>query len=237
MESIDDVLLRVVKVGASSRGNPLTAAAGFFYRQNSYLYRIPARHVVSKDTIQRHPKFGDGADLADGGITDPHVLARHCISTFRPQDFTEIKEETPLGQEVMIRGFPLGFHDAANHSPTVFSATPANSFAHPFMRKSCFSSDGLLPRGMSGLPVIARRRRWYDRERDGDASWRRLGVPAAAIGVTDRCPNQDDRPAWYAAPIRETIPRRTATAPAERLERLRSEWFPALHQPSTARAL
>jgi len=160
-----------------------------------YMNRVPQWRL--------HPQLDDAADVAAIAINDPHVLSSHFVSTFCQADVLTADHAVPLGQEVLILGFPLGFHDTIHNLPIVRSATIASSFLHPFQGRPYFLTDARLHRGMSGSPVIARITRHVDDDRSPE--WRLLGIHSSAMDVSDRDPAQDERLAlnvsWYASLI------------------------------------
>ncbi len=155
------------------------------------------------------PSQYQDADVVAVSINDPQALARHHVFAFCCNDIWTRDEEMPLGQHVLILGFPLGFHDTLHNLPIVRSATIASSFAHPFKGEPYFLTDARLHRGMSGSPVILK---LPDRKEGGEqtARWRLLGIHSSALDVSDRDPVQDERlalnTAWYAALIPEMLP-------------------------------
>lgn len=165
----------------------------------------------------QHPTSG-GADVVAVSINDPHVLCSHFVATFCSDDILNADEVMPLGQNVLILGFPLGFHDTVHNLPIVRSATIASSFSHPFKGEPYFLTDARLHRGMSGSPVIAK---IADRPEIGGQrppEWRLLGIHSSALDVSDRDPVQDERlalnTAWYASLILEMLPSRSQIAHA-----------------------
>lgn len=158
----------------------------------------------------QHPQYGGDVDVVALAVNDPHVLSSHIVSTFSSDDILNSDEELPLGQDVLILGYPLGFHDTLHNLPIVRSATIATSFSHPFKGDPYFLTDARLHRGMSGSPVVIRASQ--PRE-DADAlvpRWRLLGIHTSALDVSDRDHDQDERLAlnttWYASLIREIVP-------------------------------
>ena len=154
----------------------------------------------------QHSHLGAGVDLVAVPINDPDVLSNHFLVTFSCDDILDSDEEVPLGQDVLILGYPLGFHDTLNNLPIVRRATIASSFAHPFKGEPYFLTDSRLHRGMSGSPVL-----FYPKvSGNRNASWRLLGIHTAALDVSDRDPVQDERLAlnttWYASLIPELLP-------------------------------
>jgi len=116
----------------------------------------------------------------------------------------------PVGQNVLILGFPLGFHDTVHNLPIVRNATIASSFAHPFKGEPYFLTDARLHRGMSGSPVITQLRSMEEHDANQEPKWWLLGVHSSSLDVSDRDPNQDEKLAlnttWYASLLSEMIP-------------------------------
>ncbi len=152
----------------------------------------------------QHPRFD--ADVAAVAINDPTVLNSYFLAPFGPDDIMNNNQEMPLGQDVLILGFPLGFHDTLNNLPIVRSATIASSFAHPFKGEPYFLTDARLHRGMSGSPVIF----FPESDDQGTRRWKLLGIHTSALDVSNRDPTQDERLAlnttWYASLIPEMLP-------------------------------
>jgi hypothetical protein len=162
------------------------------------------RHGVEQ--WYQHSVLGAGVDLVAVPINDPDVLSNHLLATFTSNDILDTDEDVPLGQDVLILGYPLGFHDSVNNLPIVRRAIIASSFSHPFKGNSYFLTDARLHRGMSGSPVVYCPSITEHR----DEKWRLLGVHTSALDVSDRDPDQDERLAlntsWYASLIPELVP-------------------------------
>jgi Trypsin-like peptidase domain len=161
----------------------------------------------------QHPQHGGGVDVVAVAVNDPHVLSDHFVVTFCRDDILNRDEGLPLGQDVLILGFPLGFSDTLNNLPIVRSATIASSFSHPFKGEPYFLTDGRLHRGMSGSPVIVKSPGRLDAVSQRVPGWKLLGIHTSALDVSDRDPLQDERLAlnttWYASLIPEMLPART----------------------------
>ncbi len=161
----------------------------------------------------QHPNRS-AADVVAVSVNDPHVLSDLCVATFERDDIMGKNEAMPLGQDVLILGFPLGFHDTLHNLPIVRSATLASSFAHPFKGEPYFLTDARLHRGMSGSPVIVQRPGQPEVDGKHEPEWRLLGVHSSSLDVSDRDPDQDERlglnSAWYASLIPEMLPSRSA---------------------------
>jgi hypothetical protein len=161
----------------------------------------------------QHSKLGCNGDVVAVAVNDPHVLSSHLVDTFCRDDILNMDDDLPLGQDVLILGFPLGFHDTVHNLPIVRSATIASSFSHPFKGEPYFLTDARLHRGMSGSPVIVRTRRRLEFADNRQTGLRLLGVHSSALDVSDRDPNQDERlglnMTWYASLIAEMLPSRS----------------------------
>lgn len=110
---------------------------------------------------------------------------------------------------VLIVGYPLGFHDSVHHLPIVRSAVIASVYGIPFKSEPYFLTDARLHRGTSGAPVIARLSQPTDVVGESPTRWYLLGVHSAALDVSNRDPQEDERlglnTAWYASLIPEII--------------------------------
>lgn len=160
----------------------------------------------------QHPRHGHAADIVAVAVNDPHVLGGNYVRTFCRDQILGQEQELPLGQDVLILGFPLGFHDTVHNLPIVRSAIVASSYAHPFKGEPYFLTDARLHRGMSGSPVIVKR---PGKAPDAAVEWRLLGVHSSSLDVSDRDPSQDERLAlnttWYASLIPEMLPQKEPT--------------------------
>jgi S1-C subfamily serine protease len=158
---------------------------------------------------REHPGLGDKVDVVAVPINDPLVLSNHFVGAFTPEDIRGQNKPLPMGQEVLIVGFPLGFHDTVHHLPIVRSATIATSFSHPFKGEPYFLTDARMHRGTSGSPVIAKLMRHSDVLGEREPAWFLLGVHSSALDVSDRDPEQDERlglnVAWYASLIPDIV--------------------------------
>ena len=160
----------------------------------------------------QHPGWSS-VDLVAVAVNDPHVLHNYAVVPFQRADILARDTILPLGQDVLILGFPLGFYDTRHNIPIVRRASIASSYPHPFKGEPYFLTDSRLHRGMSGSPVIARVPGVGSSANTGSSEWRLLGVHASALDVSDRDPVQDERlalnTAWYAALIIEMLPVRS----------------------------
>jgi S1-C subfamily serine protease len=64
--------------------------------------------------------------------------------------------DVEVGTELLIIGFPLGFHDALHQLPVARHATLSSCFDLRFQGQGYFLTDARTHRGMSGAPVVTR---------------------------------------------------------------------------------
>lgn len=172
-------------------------------RQRSEL-KIPL-YVNGERQWLQHPQSDMDVDVAAVAINDPHVLRDYCLESFCERDILNRSASLPLGQDVLIMGFPLGFHDTLHNLPIVRSAIVASSFSHPFKGHPYFLTDARLHRGMSGSPVIV----FLNGMSGKGSGWRLLGVHSSTLDVSDRDPAQDEKLAlnttWYASLLTDLL--------------------------------
>jgi len=152
-----------------------------------------------------HPQLGEAADVVAVPVMDADVVNRYWVDAFTPDDLLPEDRTLPLGQAVLVIGFPLGFNDEKHNLPMVRSATIASVYPLPFKGDRYFVTDARLHRGASGSPVIAK----LPRAGEEQPSWFLLGVHAASLDVSNRDPEQDERlglnVAWYASVLDEVV--------------------------------
>lgn len=156
-----------------------------------------------KPLWREHPELGKKVDVVAIPINDPLVIANWHVDTFGPDNLLDETQPLPLGQEVIVIGFPLGFEDTVHRLPLIRRATVASVYPLPFKGERYFITDARLHRGSSGSPVVAK---IYDVSTE-NTSWKLLGVHSASLDVSNRDPEQDEKlglnMAWYASTIME----------------------------------
>jgi hypothetical protein len=156
---------------------------------------------------------GGGIDVAVLEI-DPRALpATVRLAAFSPGNLPGPRDVVPIGQPVLIPGFPLGFHDGLHHFPVVRQGTVASPYGWRFQGMGWFLTDARTHRGISGAPVVV--------AAPGRAMpWLLLGVHSARFDMGDRDLRTDEslglNAAWYPdiiATLTEPVPP-SAPAPA-----------------------
>jgi hypothetical protein len=158
---------------------------------------------------RQHPRYLGNMDMVAVAVNNPQVLANHFMDTFGSKDLVSPEQKIPLGQDVLIVGFPLGFHDTYHNLPVVRRAMIASSYGHPFKGEPYFLTDARMHRGTSGAPVIARIPDSDHGISSEAATWRLLGVHSSALDVSDRNLQEDEKLGlnitWYAYHIPEML--------------------------------
>jgi|SRR5205814_4408710 len=145
------------------------------------------------------------------------------IEALTPEHLLPDFDHVPVGESLLVVGFPLGFHDALHHLPVVRHAVLASAYGIRFQGQGFFLTDARTHRGTSGAPVVMRDA--SPTAKTAALPWRLLGVHSARMDMGDRDLVLDEslglNCAWY-ADILLTLTERTqggtigATAPAAR---------------------
>ena len=119
------------------------------------------------------------------------------IRWFTPANLLQELHCAHVGTQLVLLGYPLGFHDTVHHLPVARHAIIASAFGLRFQRQGYFLTDGRAHRGSSGSPVLTRLA--------GDSSeipWALLGVHSSRMDMGGRDLVQDEslglNCAWYA---------------------------------------
>ena len=145
---------------------------------------------------QGHDKGGD-IDVAVIELDRAALPENVLFQTFTTANLLRSLEEVDVGASALVVGFPLGFHDGLHHLPVVRQATIASSFGLRFQGAGYFLTDARTHRGMSGAPVVMRRR-----SAGGQLQWKLLGVHSSRMDISGRDLQLDEtlglNCAWYA---------------------------------------
>jgi hypothetical protein len=151
-----------------------------------------------------------GIDVAVLEIDASVLPASAELTAFTPKNLPGLGDDVPLGQSVLIAGFPLGFHDDLHHLPVVRQGAIASPYGWRFQGQGWFLTDARTHRGLSGAPVVMRA---PDR---GPLPWLLVGIHSTRFDIGNRDLEADEslglNAAWY-ADILMTL---TAPAPAPR---------------------
>jgi hypothetical protein len=127
---------------------------------------------------------------------DPKALPEAAaMAAFTPEHLPREGETVPLGQPLLIPGFPLGFHDALHHLPVVRQGIVASPYGWRFQGQGCFLTDARTHRGISGAPVV------IQAPGRGALPWMLVGIHSSRLDMGDRDVVADEslglNSAWY----------------------------------------
>ena len=77
-------------------------------------------------------------------------------SAFTPAHLLKPDTNVDVGTQLLVVGYPLGFHDTLHHIPVVRTGSLASSFGLRFQGSGFFLTDARTHRGISGAPVVMR---------------------------------------------------------------------------------
>jgi hypothetical protein len=110
-----------------------------------------------------------------------------AISALSEADFVPEDLDFVLGQELLVIGYPRGYHDRANNLPVIRYATLASPYPIPFQGKPLALIDANLHPGTSGSPVILKPSSIPMTSRGADPLSRRrvflVGVHSSSVGA------------------------------------------------------
>jgi hypothetical protein len=97
------------------------------------------------------------------GIPDIAILplshiqtSRWVIAALSSKDFPPHDLRVRPGEDLIVIGYPRGFHDEVANLPTVRNASTASAYPLPFRGAPFFVIDARLHTGMSGSPVLTK---------------------------------------------------------------------------------
>lgn len=148
--------------------------------------------------VWRQARDGGGeVDVAVLEVSREAFPAAAVIRTFTPEHMVQPGEPVRIGKQLLLVGFPLGFHDTVYHLPVVRHAIVASAFGVRFQGQGFFLTDARAHRGSSGAPVVMA-------SPGGDPAlpWKLLGVHSSRMDMNSRDQEQDEslglNCAWYA---------------------------------------
>ncbi|MBC7958013.1 MAG: trypsin-like peptidase domain-containing protein [Cytophagales bacterium] len=152
-------------------------------------------------SIWRHGKDPSGEiDVAVIELDYAALPASVVLRSFTPAHLQASLGDIEVGSQLLIVGFPLGFHDTLHHLPVVRQAAIASSFGLRFQGQGFFLTDARTHRGTSGAPVVMRAS--ASDEGLDELPWKLLGVHSARMDMRTRDRLEDEslglNSTWYA---------------------------------------
>ena len=141
---------------------------------------------------------GGEIDVAVIEINRSLIPAAFSHYTFTPDHLPTGSNNVAIGTQLLVVGFPLGFHDVFHHMPVARHAISASAFGLRFQGKGFFLTDARLHRGSSGSPVVMR----SSSSCETALPWVLLGIHSAKFEMGTRDIDLDEalglNCAWYA---------------------------------------
>lgn len=162
-------------------------------------YSIPLYRDNQRVWRQGVDRAGE-VDVAVIEINQNALPATTVYRAFTPEHLLNPSRQIEVGTELLVVGFPLGFHDTLHHMPVARHGVIASSFGLRFQGQGYFLTEARTHRGISGAPVVMRLR-----DPDpavGDLPWLLLGIHSARLDVEPRDFELDEalglNCSWYA---------------------------------------
>jgi hypothetical protein len=197
----------------------------FLVTSRHVLFDGPSGHAPDRVEVSVHPSASNLADIttvsiplyearrsvwtqaSDGGgevdvaaleIPPPTLPHGAAVNAFSPANLPGPDEVVPIGAQLLLVGFPLGFHDTIYHLPVVRHAIVASAFGVRFQSQGFFLTDARAHRGSSGAPVVMA----CPALKGSALRWKLLGVHSSRMDMSSRDLVQDEslglNCAWYA---------------------------------------
>lgn len=182
-------------------------------RQNEIL---SLRLYDNRDRPQwlEHPTGGKEIDVVAIPVDSKQVKPRFFIKEFSSKDHIPQDVDIPIGEDVLVVGYPIGFHDTLHNLPILRKAIMASVYPVPFEGKPIILIDSRLHRGTSGSPVLTKETNMI-RHTNGSTAILAgavsflVGVHSATVDVLGRDPRRDEplglNVVWFASLIPEII--------------------------------
>lgn len=161
-----------------------------------------------------HPVHGRRIDVVAIPLDTPEVKSRFFVKAFGIGNHIPPDVDIAIGEDVLVLGYPMGFHDTLHNLPVVRNAVMASVYPVPFEGNPIVLIDSRLHSGTSGSPVLTKPTQTI-RRTDGSTSFLNqsvtflVGVHSASIDVLDRDPEFDEplglNVVWFASLIPEII--------------------------------
>ncbi len=123
-------------------------------------------------------------DIAVIELQADRLPARMVLQSFDASHLDPKSDAAAIGENLVIIGFPLGFHDTVHHLPVARSASVASAYGVRFQQQGYFLTDARTHRGSSGAPVLRRRSRTV--HSGSLQSWQLLGVHSTRMDMRTR---------------------------------------------------
>lgn len=148
------------------------------------------------------------ADVAVVDI-DQDSVRQHVVRWLTRDNFIPSNLVVSPGEDVLVLGYPLGFHDNINNLPIVRSGTVASAYGFDFRGDPAFLINATIHGGMSGGPVFTKSKEgWMDTSNNFHMAPPQqffLGIQSMRLNAPAGEPEFGIAVVWYARVIDETI--------------------------------
>jgi len=103
-----------------------------------------------------HPILRERIDVVAIPLDREDLSSRFVIKAFQESDHIPSNVDISIGEDVLVIGYPLGFHDEFHNLPIVRNAIMASVYPVPFMGNQIILVDSRLHSGTSRSPVITK---------------------------------------------------------------------------------
>ena len=169
---------------------------------------------VGKPLWLEHPVGGKEIDVVAVPLDSEQVRSKFFVKAFDAANHIPQDVDISVGEDVLVLGYPMGFHDTLHNLPVVRNAILASVYPVPFEGKPIVLIDSRLHRGTSGSPVLTKPAQMI-RRTDGSTSILNqpviflVGIHSATVDVLNRDPDQDEplglNAVWFASLIPQII--------------------------------
>jgi hypothetical protein len=116
-------------------------------------FRIPLYENNNPAWLE-HPKIGKEVDIVALPVNVPPE-SFHVIP-FCEEDLVPEGRYLPIGEDLLVIGYPLGIYDTEHNTPIIRSASIASLYSLPYKGMPYFLIDSRLHEGTSGSPVLVK---------------------------------------------------------------------------------
>ena len=180
----------------------------------SKMFPISLYDSEDKNLWLEHPLHGKDIDIIALPIDERILGSQFAISALSKDDIIPSHIDLSIGEEILVIGYPLGFHDTVHNLPIARNASISSVYPIPFEGRPGFLIDSRLHSGTSGSPVLSKLL-YTMRTTNGDIIRKHppprflLGVHSETLDTLDRDPNIDEplglNFVWFANLIPEII--------------------------------
>jgi S1-C subfamily serine protease len=172
-------------------------------------------YAGDKHRWHEHPVHGSKVDVVAIPLPSQEIRGHFVVKAFSAANLVPDDVALSIGEDVLVLGFPLGFHDSLHNLPIVRQATLASVYPVPFNGDPFVLVDGRLHRGTSGSPVITKPTNMLRKANGsiemlvGQGIFFLVGVHSAMLDIKGRDPTKDEplglNCVWFGTLVKEIV--------------------------------